>query len=95
MEELNNKGKMQSKNNTTAKGCLMTMLMILASAIGFWIWSHWDHNRNLCYFEGSTGAMYCRTGWDSVNLLSPVTGWFIVLIIVPITLITVYFVRKR
>ena len=75
-------------------GCLTMMIVILCLAVIAYIWSIWEHQQTLYFYCEATGRATPRTGWDSVNLLSPTIGFFILFVIVPITGITALVRRK-
>ena len=75
-------------------GSLVIMIAILALAIAAYLWSVWEHQQNLYFHCPVTDMTVRRTGMDSLNFISPIIGYFIFLVIIPITLIIVFVRRK-
>ena len=73
---------------------LIIMIIILCLAIVLWIWSDWEHRRTLCMTCPATGIYSCRTGLDSVDLLTPLIGSIIFFVILPITSLTAFIAKK-
>lgn len=80
---------MNEQKTSNSRGCLTIMIVVLGLTIALWIFSGWYHKHTLCRPDPiSQTGMYCRTGLDALDFITPVIGGIIIVVIVPVTLIT-------